>query len=136
MHGSTRRLERSVIHARKIEHLFKKVYREDSFSIQRGRCAYCETPLPRTKATADHRIPLDKNGATSRENIVMACLGCNQAKSSMSAGQFRNMLNAKEPPPWSNFERVKAWIRFKLNKRIKKAERRIKRYVGMAEEKS
>lgn len=121
-------------HAKGIEHVFLKMYRWDSFSQTSGICSYCETRLSRGQATADHSIPRSRGGATSRKNIVMCCEGCNKAKGSLSAGKFRNLLNCRALPAEDaaqNSHLVMAWIRARLNKRIKKAERRIKRYVGM-----
>lgn len=140
MHGSLRdksvhlRHRATGHHAQCIEHSFKKMYREDSFSALGGRCFYCESRLSRGEATADHRIPLSKGGTTSRDNLVMACEPCNKAKGSMSVGKFRNLLNQREPPGWNPrtfYEPMKAWLRYKLNKRIDRMEKRVKKAVGI-----
>lgn len=142
MHGSMRiksnhiRHQVSQRHEAGMEHIFKKLYRDDSYTAQGGLCIYCECPLPRAKATADHIIPRSQGGGTSKENIVASCQLCNEAKGSLSMGQFRKILNDKRMPPfirngWPNMRMVKAWMNFQLNKRTKKAERRIKKYVGM-----
>jgi 5-methylcytosine-specific restriction endonuclease McrA len=133
MHGSLRGKSRRA-HEVRLDRAFFKMQRDESYSALRGKCGYCESPLPRGAATADHITPLHKNGSTSRDNIIAACTSCNWVKGSMSAGKFRNILNSKTPPPidghWS-LELAKAWIRFRINKRLKKAEKRIKLAVGM-----
>lgn len=41
-------------------------------------CAYCGSSESLTK---DHVVPITKGGTTSRNNIIPACLSCNQSKS-------------------------------------------------------
>jgi 5-methylcytosine-specific restriction endonuclease McrA len=42
----------------------------------------------RLVATLDHKVALVKGGRNSRDNVVAACLGCNQDKSDMTVEQF------------------------------------------------
>ena len=41
-------------------------------------CAYCGS---RENLTKDHIIPVTKGGATSKQNVIPACLSCNSARS-------------------------------------------------------
>ncbi len=47
---------------------------------QGGKCRYCQKPLRREDATADHAVPLSKGGEDHYENVVAACFPCNQKK--------------------------------------------------------
>ena len=68
-------------------------------------CFYCglKTNLNYGKtnwlhATIDHVIPLSKGGGDTRENRVLACKGCNFAKSNMGADEFRKRLKEGTVP--------------------------------------
>ena len=52
----------------------------------------------------------------------------------MTDGGFRRLLQNKEPPPFDRFAQVLAWIAYRINRRVKKAERRIGKFVGMQTE--
>lgn len=46
-----------------------------------GRCHYCGVELhPFYTFTIDHVIPRSRGGTNALENLVGACVGCNQAK--------------------------------------------------------
>lgn len=120
-------------HQDRIDHAFRKLYRDEGFTKQGGRCAYCKTPLTRKQATADHRVPISKGGSTSKDNIIMSCEPCNKAKSSMSEAKFRRALNERTMPCPSNMPLLLAWIRHRIEKRVKKAERRIRGAAGIPE---
>jgi hypothetical protein len=51
--------------------------------IDQGRCAYCHTPEQLTVTTfeIDHIIPASAGGATTLENLCLACPACNRRKS-------------------------------------------------------
>lgn len=57
-----------------------KLSRENLFSRDKGRCQYCNRRLTRPEATWDHVIPRSLGGKTRWDNIVLACLACNQRK--------------------------------------------------------
>lgn len=44
-------------------------------------CQYCGDQLYNGELTVDHIIPRSKGGKTAWENVVAACIKCNQAKS-------------------------------------------------------
>ena len=64
---------------------------------QSDRCWYCHAPMllrPAAfekwrRATLDHVVPLSAGGPDTDSNTVAACLGCNNAKGSLSADEFR-----------------------------------------------
>lgn len=62
-----------------------------AFWEQEGRCFYCDVQMlwghdravkarPNQLATAEHLLPQSRQGLHTRENIVAACHGCNQAR--------------------------------------------------------
>ena len=53
----------------------------------RGRCQYCGRKLTEAEATKDHFVPRERHGQTNWENILLACLACNQKKGSMTPKQ-------------------------------------------------
>lgn len=50
------------------------------------RCAYCGIPTP--KPTQDHIIPLSQGGEHTAQNILPACMSCNQRKSARGPLKF------------------------------------------------
>ena len=60
---------------KKIELSRKNILRRDSF-----RCQYCHTPA--TPLTVDHVIPRSRGGMDQWENLVCACVHCNNKKGS------------------------------------------------------
>lgn len=65
-----------------------------NYAIMRtyGRCAYCGCNIMQEKqhgATFDHVLPVVKGGATAKENLLLCCFNCNQAKGSLTLEEFR-----------------------------------------------
>lgn len=117
-------------HFVQVDRMFARMYRSDALADQRLRCSYCKERITRENATADHLVPRKAGGKTTRKNIKAACQPCNLAKGSMSEGLFRDILHSASIP--SGIRLACAWVRFRLNRRVEKAERRICRAVGMA----
>jgi 5-methylcytosine-specific restriction endonuclease McrA len=57
-----------------------KFSRENVYARDAGRCQYCSRPCDRSEATYDHVIPRAQGGGTHWDNIVIACVPCNQKK--------------------------------------------------------
>jgi 5-methylcytosine-specific restriction endonuclease McrA len=57
-----------------------KFSRENVFARDKGRCQYCGARVPRHEATYDHVRPRAQGGITVWENVVIACVPCNQRK--------------------------------------------------------
>lgn len=61
--------------------LRSRVYSRDDY-----RCVYCGSPW--RALTADHKIPIGRNGESTMENLVTACVLCNEIKGDMTAEEF------------------------------------------------
>ena len=57
-----------------------KFSRENVYMRDGGRCQYCGARVTRFDATYDHVLPRKLGGLTTWENIVIACVACNQRK--------------------------------------------------------
>lgn len=66
--------------------------RENVYGRDGGRCQYCARPVSRAEATYDHVVPRSQGGKTNWENIVIACVPCNQSKGGRTPAQARLKL--------------------------------------------
>lgn len=57
-----------------------KFSRENVYARDNGQCQYCASKITRAEATYDHVTPRAQGGQTNWENIVIACVPCNQKK--------------------------------------------------------
>lgn len=76
-----------------------KFSRENVYARDKGRCQYCSNKVPRHKATYDHVVPKSKGGKTVWDNIVIACMPCNQKKRDMTPEQAGMTLKTKPVRP-------------------------------------
>jgi len=53
-----------------------------------GHCAYCGIPISIHEVTVDHVDPQIQGGAESLNNLVPACIDCNQEKGGQQVEQF------------------------------------------------
>lgn len=74
-------------------------------------CQYCVVEFPERMLTLDHVLPVSRGGRKTWENIVTACLRCNQKKGHRTPDEAGFKLH-KEPraPRWlpGNFGTVRA----------------------------
>lgn len=74
------------------------ITREDAAAVQRTTiCFYCGTGLVHDSrgrrrdphlVTIDHRVPVSRGGTNARDNLVGACLTCNNRKGARTATEF------------------------------------------------
>jgi 5-methylcytosine-specific restriction endonuclease McrA len=57
-----------------------KFSRENVYLRDNCRCQYCGQKVSRPEATYDHVLPRAQGGKTCWENVVIACVPCNQKK--------------------------------------------------------
>lgn len=78
-----------------------KFSRENVYARDKGKCQYCLNAVPRHKATYDHVVPKSKGGRTTWDNIVIACMQCNQDKKALTPSQAGMKLRSKPVRPKS-----------------------------------
>jgi 5-methylcytosine-specific restriction endonuclease McrA len=54
--------------------------RRNIFARDGNRCQYCGKNFPTSELSLDHVVPRSRNGPTSWENVVCACVACNVRK--------------------------------------------------------
>ena len=59
-----------------------KFSRRNVFLRDENRCQYCARRFSTHHLSLDHVVPRSRGGATSWENVVCACIGCNSRKGS------------------------------------------------------
>jgi 5-methylcytosine-specific restriction endonuclease McrA len=64
-----------------------KFSRENVYARDSGRCQYCMKKIMRHDATYDHVTPRAFGGKTTWENVVIACVPCNQKKGARTVEQ-------------------------------------------------
>jgi hypothetical protein len=60
-----------------------------------GRCWYCKEEVPSFAFEADHVVPYHRGGRTSLENLVTACVPCNQVKGRQTEASYRRQLRLR-----------------------------------------
>jgi 5-methylcytosine-specific restriction endonuclease McrA len=68
-----------------------KFSRYNVYARDRGRCQYCGNKVRRDEFTYEHVVPRVLGGRTCWENVVVACVSCNQRK----AGRTPQQANMK-----------------------------------------
>ena len=70
---------------------YNRNQRETFLKEAGGKCEYCRQPIERTDdMRLDHRIPLAKGGADTRENLAVACKRCDYIKGNLKEWEFRH----------------------------------------------
>ena len=73
-----------------------KFSRQNVYARDGARCQYCQSKVARNEATYDHVVPRAHGGKTTWENIVIACVPCNQKKGGRTPTQAKMALRV--PP--------------------------------------
>ena len=73
--------------------------RENVFARDHGQCQYCAKKVTRAEATYDHVKPRSQGGGTHWENIVIACVPCNQRKGGRTPDQAKMKLKVVPVKP-------------------------------------
>jgi 5-methylcytosine-specific restriction endonuclease McrA len=76
-----------------------KFSRENVYARDNGRCQYCALPIPRHEATYDHVTPRSQKGTTVWENVVIACVPCNQRKGGRTPEEAKMHLRVRPIRP-------------------------------------
>jgi len=67
-------------------------------------CRFCKVPLTIKNISPDHKIPVERGGKWSMQNIELICLSCNHCKGRLTAVEFRRLYNTllEFDPPQRN----------------------------------
>ncbi len=76
-----------------------KFSRQNVYARDGGRCQYCTLQVARFEATYDHVVPRSRGGKTTWENIVIACVPCNQKKGGRTPAQASMKLRTQPVRP-------------------------------------
>lgn len=76
-----------------------KFSRENVFTRDHGACQYCGRKVLRMEATYDHVVPRRLGGETRWDNVVIACLPCNQRKGGRTPEQAGMKLRSIPSKP-------------------------------------
>lgn len=70
----------------------KRLWRVD------GRCYYCLRVMGFDECTLDHKVPRSQGGVNHLDNLVLACVDCNQRKGVRSVREFLSSFPAMVMP--------------------------------------
>src|SRR5262249_45041146 len=76
-----------------------KFSRENVYTRDGARCQYCLGKVARPEATYDHVVPRAQGGQTTWENVVIACVPCNQRKGGRTPSQAGMSLQSRPAKP-------------------------------------
>lgn len=76
-----------------------KFSRQNVYQRDGGKCQYCCRAVAQVKATYDHVKPRAQGGQTTWENVVIACVPCNQRKGAPTPEQAGMALRQKPVRP-------------------------------------
>jgi 5-methylcytosine-specific restriction endonuclease McrA len=86
----------------KDSHHAVKFSRANIFARDKYRCQYCGLKFRTEELTFDHLIPISRGGKKAWENIVTACLVCNNRKSGRTPDEARmRLIKLPVKPKWS-----------------------------------
>jgi 5-methylcytosine-specific restriction endonuclease McrA len=75
--------------------------RRNVWTRDKGNCQYCGRHVSQREFTFDHVVPLSQGGKTVWENIVVACVTCNQKKQGRTPKQAGMRLLSEPQKPKS-----------------------------------
>ena len=91
-----------------------KFSRENVYARDGGKCQYCGLTTPRHEATYDHVVPRARGGRTTWENIVIACVPCNQTKGGKTPEQAGMKLRTAPVKPKKLPETFRITLTFRV----------------------
>ena len=76
-----------------------KFSRQNVYARDGGRCQYCGIRVPANAFTYDHVVPRAQGGRTAWDNVVVACIPCNQRKGGRTPAQASMRLRSTPVRP-------------------------------------
>jgi 5-methylcytosine-specific restriction endonuclease McrA len=87
-------LHKKRIHA--TNHSSRNARRRRSLLRDNPHCYYCGTDLDEENSTLDHATPRSKGGKNASDNLVLACIFCNQKKGDKTKEEFFSLLKCND----------------------------------------
>lgn len=78
---------------------YVKVSRKNVWARDKGLCQYCNKKMNVKESTLDHVLPRSRGGKKSWDNIVLACVPCNQKKDDMTPSEANMNLRSVPHKP-------------------------------------
>jgi 5-methylcytosine-specific restriction endonuclease McrA len=72
-------------------------------------CFYCKDPLI-SDFHVDHKIPIAKGGSHSLDNMVLACMPCNQEKHAKDIDEYRVWRRSRRLSLTFSLWRDRSWL--------------------------
>lgn len=73
--------------------------REIMYESYGESCRYCTVVMDINNLVLDHRVPISKNGPSTKENLQVICKKCNAMKGSLDEDHFHLLLEWLESVP-------------------------------------
>jgi 5-methylcytosine-specific restriction endonuclease McrA len=80
--------------------------RSNVYQRDNGTCQYCGKKVTTREFTYEHVIPRSKGGASTWENIVVACVPCNQKKGGRTPQEAGMKLLSQPRRPTKAFQNI------------------------------
>ncbi|MCX7016238.1 MAG: HNH endonuclease [Candidatus Sumerlaeota bacterium] len=84
----------SRVPPRRVRFNRRNIFLRDAFT-----CQYCEARPPHGDLTIDHVVPRSRGGASSWDNVVVACMNCNTRKGGLTLEEAAMKLVARPKAP-------------------------------------
>ena len=62
-------------------------------------CPYCNKQIPPLDFSIDHKIPKNRGGTNSLNNLHLVCIKCNKVKGDLTDEEFRQLINFLKDNP-------------------------------------
>jgi 5-methylcytosine-specific restriction enzyme A len=59
----------------------------------KGKCYYCDSPVPPKDLTMEHIVPISRGGKSTKSNVVPACKECNTKKKYLLPVEWEEFLD-------------------------------------------
>ena len=66
---------------------------------QNSVCPYCNKQIPPLDFSIDHKIPKNRGGTNSLDNLHLVCIKCTKVKGDLTDEEFRQLINFLKDNP-------------------------------------
>ncbi len=108
-----------LTHYNRVPHHEAPFTRRNLFLRDDYTCQYCGNRRPSNRLSIDHVQPRSRNGSTSWDNCVLACVRCNARKANHTPKEAGlKLLRQPKRPRWTPYltlqpsQRMESWARF------------------------